>query len=148
MLRKKKKCSKIQKIQYRCCCKMFQATSYSVNFISVTVDIKNKFSSIKITVHFKSILKLCIAFIFTLSIQAKSPRKVYARYYYVACVYALTIYKILITDLTSSYFPETSVSHSTISACIHCRFSINSTNSRYLHSFSFNLSKFKFLVAI
>ena len=42
---------------------------------------------------------------------------------------------------------ETSVSHWTISASIHCRFSINSIISRCLHSFPFSLSWIKFLVA-
>ena len=34
-----------------------------------------------------------------------------------------------------------------ISACIHCTFSIKAMNSRCLHSFLFNLSRNKFLVA-
>ena len=37
--------------------------------------------------------------------------------------------------------------HWTISACIHCRFSVNLMNSRCLHFFPFNLVRIKFLVA-
>ena len=44
-------------------------------------------------------------------------------------------------------FAEISLSYWLISACIHCRFSINSMTSHCLHSFSFNLSRIKFLVA-
>ena len=38
------------------------------------------------------------------------------------------------------------LSYWTISACVHCRFSINTMNSRCLHSFPFNLSRIKFQV--
>ena len=46
-----------------------------------------------------------------------------------------------------AFFAETSLSYWSIYACIHCRFSVNSMNSRCLHFFPFNLSRIKFLVA-
>ena len=44
-----------------------------------------------------------------------------------------------------SHFSGTFLFYWSISACIRCTFSINSMNSRCLHSFPFNLSRIKFL---